>query len=124
MSEGKQPYTDTFFLPLHIVLRGAATNPFRPLKTSRDSADFTAYVPRGFGHNVGHVSPPSIERVLALREEVVSLVHGGNPRNRAGLVIKNLVGNMRRNAQPSHPGGTGPAQIMEPPASHSRELIK
>ena len=46
--EGKQPYTETFFLPLHIVLRGAATNAFRPLKTSRDSADFTAYVPRGF----------------------------------------------------------------------------
>ena len=39
-------------------------------------------------------------------------------------MVEDLVGNMRRNAQPGHPGHAGPAQVMQPPPGHPRELIE
>jgi hypothetical protein len=39
-------------------------------------------------------------------------------------VIKDLVGNMRRDPEPGYPGHAGPAQVMEPPSGHSGELIQ
>jgi hypothetical protein len=39
-------------------------------------------------------------------------------------MIEDLVGHMGCNAQPGHPGHAGPAQIMEPPPAHSRDLIE
>ena len=52
------------------------------------------------------------------------LINGSNPRDRAGLMIEDFVCHMRRNPQPGHPGHAGPAQIVEPPSSHPRELIE
>ena len=63
----------------------------------RNSSDFATYLTRGFSHNAGNVTTPSFECLLALREELVPLVYGGNPRDRAGIVIENLVGDVRRN---------------------------
>ena len=81
------------------------------------------YLTRGFGHNVGDVSSPSFECLLALREEFVPLVYGGNPRDRAGIVIENLVRDVRRNPEAGHSGYTSPAQVMKSPPRHSGELI-
>ena len=39
-------------------------------------------------------------------------------------MIEDLVRYMRRNAQPGHPGHAGPAQVVQPPAGHARELIE
>jgi hypothetical protein len=86
--------------------------------------DFATYPTRGFGHNVGNVSSPSFECLLALREEFVPLVDGGNPRDRAGIVIENLVRDVRRNPEASHSRYAGPAEVMKAPPSHSAELIE
>ena len=79
---------------------------------------------RGFGHNVGNMTSPSFECLLALREEFVPLVYGGNPRDRAGIVIENLVRDVRRNPEAGHPGYAGPAEVMKAPPGHSGELIE
>ena len=52
---------------------------------------------------------PQVKSRSALREKLVALVDSRNARDRAGLVIKDLVCNVRRNAQPSHPRHAGPA---------------
>jgi hypothetical protein len=54
----------------------------------------------------------------------VALVDGRDTRNSAALVIENLVRNMWRNPKSRHPGYAGPAQIMEAPPGHPRELIE
>ena len=82
------------------------------------------YLTRGFGHNVGNVSSPSFEGLLALREEFVSLVYRGNPRDRAGIVIENLVRDGRRNPEASHSGYARPAEVMKAPPGHSGDLIE
>jgi hypothetical protein len=40
--------------------------------------------------------PPPFKRVFAIRKKVVALVYGGNARDRPGLVVENLVRDMRR----------------------------
>jgi hypothetical protein len=86
--------------------------------------DFGTYLTRGFGHNVGNVPSPSFECLLALREELVPLVYGGNPRDRAGIVVENLVCDVRSNPKAGHPGYAGPAEVMKAPPGHSRKLIE
>jgi hypothetical protein len=39
-------------------------------------------------------------------------------------MIKDFVCHVGRNPKPRHPGHAGPAQIMEAPPGHTRELIK
>jgi len=51
---------------------------------------------------------PQVERRPPLREKFVALVNRGDARNRSGLVIENLVGDMRRNAKARHSGDAGP----------------
>jgi len=58
---------------------------------------------------------PKIKSVLALRQELVTLVHRSHPRNRPTLVVEHLVSDMRRDPEPGHPRDAGPAKIMEPP---------
>jgi hypothetical protein len=86
--------------------------------------DFATYLTRGFGDNVRNVSSPSFECLLALREEFVPLVYGGNPRDRAGIVIENLVRDVRRNPEAGHSGHAGPTEVMKAPPGHSGELIE
>jgi hypothetical protein len=73
---------------------------------------------------VGNVSSPSFECLPALREEFVSLVYSGNPRDRAGIVIENLVRDVRRNPEAGHSGYAGPAQVMKAPPDHAGDLIE
>ena len=42
---------------------------------------------------------PSLKCLFAFRKKLVALIDGGDARNRAGLVIQNLVGHVRRDAQ-------------------------
>jgi hypothetical protein len=67
---------------------------------------------------------PSFEGFSTLREELVPLVYSRNARNRTGLVIKDFVRYVRRNAQPCDPGHESPAQVMQRPTGHSGELIE
>ena len=82
------------------------------------------YLTRGFGHNVGDVSTPSFECLPALREELVPLVYGGNPRDRAGVVIENLVRDVGRNPEAGHTGYAGPAEVMKAPSGYSGDVIE
>ena len=70
------------------------------------------------------MSRPSLQGLLPLTEKLVTLIDRRNARDRAGLVIKNLVGNVRRNAETCHPGNTGAAQVVQPPVSYPTELIQ
>ena len=54
----------------------------------------------------------------------MSLVDRRNSRYRARLMIKDLICDMRRNAETRHSRNAGAAQIMEPPPRHSREPVK
>jgi hypothetical protein len=66
----------------------------------------------GSGHNTIDMSPPPIEGFFAFRQELMALVYGGNPRDRPGLVVQDLVRHMRRHSKPGHSGYASPAQIM------------
>ena len=46
---------------------------------------------------------PEVQSYAALGEKLMTLVDCCNSRDRASLMVKNLVGNMWRNAQPGHP---------------------
>ena len=61
---------------------------------------------------------PSLKCLFAFRKKLVALIDGGDARNRAGLVIQNLVGHVRCDAQSRHPGNTGSPQIMKSPSRH------
>jgi hypothetical protein len=67
------------------------------------------------------VGAPSIERVLAFGKEIVSLVNGGNTRNRPFLVVENLIGNMRRRSKPGHAGNYS-SKLERPDQDHGPGL--
>ena len=69
--------------------------------------------------NTFNVGSPGVQSGPALREKLVALVDSRNPRDRAGLVIEDLIGHVWSDTQTSHSGHTSPAQIMQPPAGHS-----
>jgi hypothetical protein len=54
----------------------------------------------------------------------MALVDRRDPRDCAGLVIKDFVGNMGRDAQPGHARNAGPTQIVKTPPRHPRQLIQ
>jgi hypothetical protein len=49
-----------------------------------------------------NVPTPTIQRFLALSQKVVPLIDGGDSGNRARLMIEDLVGDVRGNAQSRH----------------------
>ena len=65
-----------------------------------------------------------MERFFSLQEELVSLVHRRNARDRPGLVVEYFVGNMRCNPKAGNSRNAGPAQIVKPPPRHSRQMIQ
>ena len=65
-----------------------------------------------------------MERFFSLQEELVSLVHRRNARDRPGLVIEYFVRNMRCNPKAGNSRDAGPPQVVEAPPRHSRELIQ
>ena len=75
-------------------------------------------------YNLGNMSTPAFQRVLTFSEKIVALINGRNPRDRPGLMIENLVGNMWRNPESGHPGHAGPAQIVKSPFGYSGELVE
>jgi hypothetical protein len=49
-----------------------------------------------------NVPTPTIQRFLAHSQKVVPLIDGGDSGNRARLMIEDLVGDVRGNAQSRH----------------------
>jgi len=76
------------------------------------------------GQNPSDVGCPQVQRLPTLGNEVVPLIYGRDSRDRAGLMIKDFVRDMRRHPKPSHPGDAGPAQIVKAPSGHTRQLIQ
>jgi len=74
--------------------------------------------------NLSDMGAPQVEGRSTLCQKLMPLIYGRNTRNRAGLVIKDLIRNMRRNAQPCHARDAGPAEIMQPPPTHPRALVE
>jgi hypothetical protein len=54
----------------------------------------------------------------------MTLVDSRNAGDCARLMVKNLIGYMRCNSKAGHPGHTDPAQIMNSPSGHTRQLIQ
>src|SRR5712675_1219133 len=67
---------------------------------------------------------PQVQGHPALHEKLVALVDSCDARDRAALMIEDLVCHVRSNAEPSHARYTCPTQIVEPPLGHIREPIK
>src|SRR5262249_58160404 len=80
--------------------------------------------PRARRFRSGNVGPPSLKGFPTLSKKLVALVNSCDPRDRAGLVIENLVGDVGRDAEPGHARDAGPAQVVEPPPSNTGELIE
>src|SRR5262249_56251525 len=79
---------------------------------SRHSSDFATHRTRRF--RSGDVDPPSLKGFPTLSKKLVALINSCDPRDRAGLVIENLVGDVGRDAEPGHARGPGPAQVVDP----------
>src|SRR5262249_59759918 len=102
------------------AMRGSTNDPRRA--KSRHSSDFATHRTRHF--RSGNVGPPSLKGFPTLSKKRVALVNSCDPRDRAGLVIENLVGDVGRDAEPGHARDAGPAQVVEPPPSNTGELIE
>src|SRR5262249_30608221 len=72
----------------------------------------------------GDMARPLIKRFLPLGPELMPWIDRCNTRDRAALMIQDLVGNMRRNAEPRHARHASAAQVMQTPAGHPRKLIQ
>src|SRR5262249_50515872 len=70
------------------------------------------------------MSTPTVQRIFALRQKLVTLIDGGNPGDRPTLVVENLVGDVRRNPKTRHAGHTRSPQIVKAPARHAREFVE
>ena len=53
----------------------------------------------------------------------MTLVDCGDAADGAALVVEDLVRDMGCHAQPSHPRGNRPAEIMENPSPDARDLV-
>ena len=62
--------------------------------------------------NMVNVRAPAIQRFLALGQKFMPLINGRYPGNRSGLVIEDLVSDVRRHTQPCHPGDDGSPEIV------------
>src|SRR5437870_3366185 len=54
----------------------------------------------------------------------MALVYGRNPGDRSGLMVQDLVRNMRWDSKPRHSRYASPAQIMQTPALYTRQFIE
>jgi len=64
-----------------------------------------------------------MERILALRHEVVALINCGDTRDRSSLVIENLVRDVWRDAEARHPRDARPSKVVKAPTSYARKLV-
>jgi len=74
--------------------------------------------------NLTDMRAPQVQGCPTLCQKFVPLIYGRSTRNRAGLVIKDLIRNMRRNAQAGHARDAGPAQVMQAPPGHPRAPVE
>ena len=58
------------------------------------------------------VPAPTMQRFLALSQKVVPLINGRHSRNRPRLMVEDLVGDMREDAQSRHSRNNRASQIM------------
>ena len=63
-------------------------------------------------YKVLDVSAPAIQRFLTLSQKFMALINGRHPGNRPGLVIEDLVSDVRRHTQPCHPRDDGSPEIV------------
>ena len=71
--------------------------------------------PRFGFEQVLNMGSPAIEGLSTFHQKLVTLVHGSDPRNGSTLVVQHFVGNVRGNAEPSHPGDACATKIVKSP---------
>ena len=71
-----------------------------------------------------NIAAPCFERYFSLVQKFMALVDGGHTRDRSGLVVEDLVGDVRRDAEFCHAADDGAANVMEPPIRHSAQLVQ
>ena len=69
------------------------------------------------------VPAPTIQRLLALSQKVVPLINGRHSRNSPRLMVEDLVGDMRGNAQSRHSRNDRASQIMKSPTSDTAKSV-
>jgi hypothetical protein len=77
-----------------------------------------------FGQYARKVGSPLFKGILALRKELVPLVHCRYPGDRSGLVVENLIGDVGRNAKTSHSRHAGASQIVKAPPGDTGYCIE
>jgi hypothetical protein len=70
------------------------------------------------------VACPTVERFLSLGQELMALIHGCDARDRATLMVEDLVSHVRRNPEPGHTGHHRPPQVMQRPIRNAGQPIE
>ena len=65
------------------------------------------------------MSAPSFQCAITFVEKIMALIDCGDARDRSGLVIENLIGDVRWNAEAGHPGYAGAPQIVKTPVLYA-----
>ena len=68
-------------------------------------------------HSPLDMLPPQVERVSAFVLVLEFVVDGRDAADRAGGVVQDPIGDMRRHLEPGQPGGASASQIMRGPQS-------
>src|SRR5688572_25143535 len=74
--------------------------------------------------NYCKISAPTFKRLLPLCQKLMPLIDRGHSGDSAGLVIEDLVCDVRRDAKPRHPGHARSTQIVKHPVLYIRQLIE
>ena len=88
MSQAHEIIEDSY--DVVIVGAGGGTRRCRPMR-------------RHFQYNLGNMSAPPFERILALAEKFVALIDCGDAGDCARLVVEDLIGNVWSNPYAGHP---------------------
>ena len=65
------------------------------------------------------MSPPAFQCVIAFGEKIMTLIDSGDARDRSGLVIEDFIGDVRWDAEASHPRYAGAPQIVKTPVLYA-----
>ena len=71
-----------------------------------------------------NVSAPTIQGLFPFCQKVVPLINRSHAGNRAGLMVENLIGDVRRNAQSGHSRNDRASSIMNSPTSDPAQFVK
>ena len=73
---------------------------------------------------LGYMLPPALQCVLALLQKVIPLIDSRYTRDGPRLMVEDLIGDMRRDAQAGHTRDACSPEVMKAPACDARQGVE